>query len=1006
MNYPLISEYVSSVLYAEDNLATKTSLRPVLDSTGNPVMSSGNFAVVFKMIDINENKHFAMKCFLRDQIGREDSYLRICEELEFVESSYLLKTEYLPGELFVDTNQCDETEYPVLLMEWVEGCTLGAFISDNYTDSFRISQVAYNFSKMASWLLSQDFAHGDIKPDNIIVKDNGNLVLVDYDGMYVPSMKGSVARENGSPNFRHPGRTNKDFDEHIDDFALAALNLTLKVLSLNFDAFSTIVANDYCIFSESDYRDIYNAEGLYYIESQLKNSELQKLWGVFLIALSEKKLSSVSFRLTSLALPPKDGNYSKLTERTDEENERLKEDGFVVDRSGKRLITANVPGEDLMIPEGIELICGQALQSKNYKSIVLPDSVRAIGGIAFANIEELERINIPKGVVFIEHNNPIGGCINLRDIRVDSPNYVIENDCLYSSDHQILYASLFSGNEVVEVHPDTTMIAGNAFWQRNVESIILPQGLSVISGSGAFGYCNKIKEITIPDSVVEIGNCSFGWCKSLERISIPDSVMKLGSRVQKERPRGMFQGCESLKFVTLPTKIEFIGESFFRGCSSLNQVTLPNSIVEIGACAFEGCSSLEEITIPSSVKIIRDNVFRLCSSLKSIYIPDSVVVFGDKDPDSIASKPTSRMGILKSIGIGSGMFSSCSSLEYCRLPKCMTKLDISIFKNCKSLRQVDLPDTITEIKYEAFANCRSLILDCLPAQLQIIHSQAFASCSSMSSIRIPDGVSYLRERAFENCVGLRHVNLPSSLNHLEGNPFTGCFDLDISVDSDAFIVENNSLYSFDKSTLHSYLGGTKIDDSVFIGVSRIDRYCFSKSRIESVIIPCTIKSIDDWAFFECSSLKKVVLNGISELSRCLFYSCQSLEEISIPTTVTHIKESAFWGCKSLKKVELPDSIETIGDAAFDGCESLKTIVLPESVKEITRESSKRGLFRDCKNLSTIHINSYLPSLQEFDFQGCESLTRIYVPYMDIAKYRNTLGKYFSLVRSDADDLPF
>ena len=194
-------------------------------------MTSGNFAVVFKMVDINNDKEYAMKCFLREQEGREKSYLKICEELEFVDSIYILKTEYLAGELFVDTNQSDETDFPILLMDWVEGLTLGAYIKDNITNSIKLSQLAYYFSKMASWLLTQDFAHGDIKPDNIIVKDNGNLVLVDYDGMYVPSMKGSVARENGSPNFRHPARTENDFDEHIDDFSLAVLNLTLNFCS-------------------------------------------------------------------------------------------------------------------------------------------------------------------------------------------------------------------------------------------------------------------------------------------------------------------------------------------------------------------------------------------------------------------------------------------------------------------------------------------------------------------------------------------------------------------------------------------------------------------------------------------------------------------------------------------------------------------------------------------------------------------------------------------------------
>lgn len=66
MTYPLISQYVESILSAEDNFGTLTSLRPVLDADGKLVMTSGNFAVVFKMKDVQSGKLYAVKCFLKD----------------------------------------------------------------------------------------------------------------------------------------------------------------------------------------------------------------------------------------------------------------------------------------------------------------------------------------------------------------------------------------------------------------------------------------------------------------------------------------------------------------------------------------------------------------------------------------------------------------------------------------------------------------------------------------------------------------------------------------------------------------------------------------------------------------------------------------------------------------------------------------------------------------------------------------------------------------------------
>ena len=88
------------------------------------------------------------------------------------------------------------------------------------------------------------FAHGDLKPDNILVREDGTLVLVDYDGMYVPAMKGQKARELGSPDFRHPLRTENDFDEHIDDFALLILTLTILIACESPSSFSFPILTD------------------------------------------------------------------------------------------------------------------------------------------------------------------------------------------------------------------------------------------------------------------------------------------------------------------------------------------------------------------------------------------------------------------------------------------------------------------------------------------------------------------------------------------------------------------------------------------------------------------------------------------------------------------------------------------------------------------------------------------------------------------------------------------
>ena len=310
MNYPLISEYIEAIKSAEDNFDELSYLRPVLNDEGLPVMTSGGFAVVFKMKDERTGKLYAVKCFLRDQEGRSESYKLIADELEYVSSNYLTPIKYLEKELFVDTDQSEENEFPVLLMDWVEGKTIDVYIKDNINNSYALEMLVFQFGKMASWLLTQPFAHGDLKPDNILINNDGILVLVDYDGMFVPKMKGQTARENGSPGFRHPCRTEKVFDEHIDDFSIASIMLSLKAIALNPTIWKQFGGNDRLLFCEDDFRDLTKSKCIAALQDLMSDSEFCTLYGIFMIAWAKNDISSVSYRLFNTEKSKKE-NISK-----------------------------------------------------------------------------------------------------------------------------------------------------------------------------------------------------------------------------------------------------------------------------------------------------------------------------------------------------------------------------------------------------------------------------------------------------------------------------------------------------------------------------------------------------------------------------------------------------------------------------------------------------------------------------------------------------------------------
>ncbi len=303
MNYPLISEYLEAIKSAEDNFKELSCLRPVLGEDGMPVMTSGNFAVVFKMTDEKSGKFYAVKCFTKEQEGRSDSYKLIADELEFISSDYLTSIKYYENELFVDSGQTKETEFPVLLMDWVNGEPLDKYIHENVNNQYALEMLSYRFSKISAWLLAQPFAHGDLKPDNILVKEDGSIVLVDYDGMFVPAMKGQKSRELGSPNFRHPLRTKESFNERIDDFSIALIALSLKAFSLNSELIENYCSNDYMLFKADDIANLFSGNAINSILNILYDEDLKSLLGVFLITIAKNNLDLISPKLLILDNP-------------------------------------------------------------------------------------------------------------------------------------------------------------------------------------------------------------------------------------------------------------------------------------------------------------------------------------------------------------------------------------------------------------------------------------------------------------------------------------------------------------------------------------------------------------------------------------------------------------------------------------------------------------------------------------------------------------------------------
>ena len=699
MQYPLLSEYVSAITRASENLDQLKHLEVVQDEHGEPYRSSGAFAVVFKMRDPRTGQLYALKCFTEEQEGRAEAYRKLEEELEVAGTTYFTSMRYYERELFVDSSVSSESEFPVLLMDWVEGSTMELYIREHYRDSYAMEMLCYRFCRLAAYLRSQPFAHGDVKPDNIMVSDTGTLTLIDYDGMFVPSMQGESSPTLGTEEFRHPLRTPELFDATIDDFALASIALSLRAIALDSQLLDQYGAPDRLLFSASDYRDLAQSQVMQAIWRLVGDKDLCKLVGLFVLAYAEQSLASTSFQLFSTTRPEKPVVVPLSTKVTDEDlaEAYIDEHGAKFSPDRKRLLRAPDDPVSYTIPDTVIVLCDKAFcYRRSLTSLTIPKSVTSIGDSAFSDCSRLTTLTIPNSVAFIG-DSAFVNCSRLT-------------------------------------------------------TLTIPASVSSI-GSLAFSWCKRLTSLTIPNSVTSIGDCAFQDCSSLTSLTIPNSVTSIGDSA--------FKGCSSLTSLTIPASVTTIGSNPFEElkvqlnnesshfyvednvlftadksqliayCSRQTSYSIPNSVTSIGDYAFYECRSLTSLTIPNSVTSIGKATFSGCFHLTSLTIPNSVT------------------------SIGFWAFSSCESLTSLTIPNSVTAIGDYAFCHCSNLTSLTIPNSVTSIGDGAFGDCYSLTSLTIPDSVTSIGDWAFKVCSRLTSLTIPDSVIYIGAGALCECDNLK-----------------------------------------------------------------------------------------------------------------------------------------------------------------------------------------------------------------------------------------------------------
>jgi hypothetical protein len=199
---------------------------PLLTPLGLPRPITGAFASVYQMACAG-GRTYAVRCFLREFGDQQERYAAISAHLGRVNLPYMVDFTYLANGIRVGGRW-----YPILKMEWLEGVSLQAFIESNLHNPAALLTLAEQWVQMASDLRLVEIGHGDLQHGNVIVVD-GSLRLIDYDGMYVPSLAGRRSHEIGHRNYQHPQRSEREFGPEVDHFSTWVVYTSLAALSVH-----------------------------------------------------------------------------------------------------------------------------------------------------------------------------------------------------------------------------------------------------------------------------------------------------------------------------------------------------------------------------------------------------------------------------------------------------------------------------------------------------------------------------------------------------------------------------------------------------------------------------------------------------------------------------------------------------------------------------------------------------------------------------------------------------
>ena len=948
-------------------------------------IGEGGFGITYAAWDLVLNQPVAMKEYYPMNICSRDTRedYSVIPSPEYQDLYQIGLQRFIREARILGTLQNVKNVVPVLewfeknntayiVMKFIRGVTLEKYVNEKHIPPQQLIEMLRDLIDSLILVHAQGILHRDISPTNIMVQEDGTLILIDFGA--ATSEERKAQGKDRTVIYNKSFAPVEQYDESgiqgpwTDIYALSATIYYLVTGEFPVESVSRIAKDtlqspkkkgiplkkwqDQAIMgglavqpeNRPQTMGIFRSM-LYHLPMPEEVQRRKRFWTLTAAAAALLILLNILITVNfTFGFPLKDGVlYS------------LQRDGWHIKGSSINNVTLELSDSllgidviqieanafqgsqgliEVTIPGSVKTVREYAFNNcKNLTSVIIKDGVQHLSSQVFSNCSSLQGVTIPKTVTSFEADTfafpsnrlvllvddpagPIAGMaedfeVNYAYVETSENDTGITVSRYETEQNKALIPDQINGLPVTIVDSG---IEKTAVFPSEVSEIILPEYLEKIGDYSA--YHTQINSIDFPKGVSSIGEHAFAGTL-LQAVALPESLTDLG--------KGAFAFCLGLQTVDLSPNIGKIPSGCFEGDQNLTNINIPEGISEIQTLAFGRCASLSALRLPDGMTTIGNLAFEDCVSLGALFIPDSVNTINPAALNGCSNAITI-------IGYGNTFaenfsrdmdysFYNMSGIDpYFSVSK---KGGLFVLDGARESDKVDLPSFYNEIIVKKVTDARAIRSEnvTMPRFTEIVGGLSFSNNQYLKTISAPETLKTIEMMAFAGSDHLRDVILQDGVKEIGMMAFHSCDEL------------------------------------------------------ENIDLPASVNVIRDAAFMDCKNLKQIHIPYSLVILNNDVFAGSGLTSVTIPGNISKLRTS-FYGCKELKTAVLEEGVRTLW-GTFAECSSLENVVIPSTVQQISRST-----FLHCGNLKDVWIysdnaelDSVLFSIQHNEYSGTD--------YMDL-----------------------